>query len=73
MAECTKVITPYGLRLTWVLPSCREGSRGMIFVIHLKDNQKVGVIMSSTLSVSCAYIFSNERFSGSYNLACGSP
>ncbi|XP_076451581.1 uncharacterized protein LOC143287463 isoform X2 [Babylonia areolata] len=36
---CTKVITPYGMKLSWDLPG-RHG-RKMKFNIHLKDNLKV--------------------------------
>jgi hypothetical protein len=40
---CTKADFPYGLRLSWALPSSRgeEGIQPMTFVIHLKDNRKV--------------------------------
>jgi hypothetical protein len=40
---CTKADFPYGLRLSWALPSSKgeEGNQPMTFVIHLKDNRKV--------------------------------
>ena len=52
MAECTKTQTPYGMRLAWELPTHHEdGSRGMVFVIHLKDNQKVGIVNQYSVSI----------------------
>ena len=33
---CTKVITPYGLKLSWLLPG--PSGQQMAFNIHLKDN-----------------------------------
>lgn len=39
--DCTKVMTPYGLRLTWELPSVIQGKLGMILTLHLKDSLKV--------------------------------
>ena len=40
---CTKADFPYGLRLSWALPSSKgvKGNQPMTFVIHLKDNIKV--------------------------------
>ncbi|KAH9513510.1 Chitin synthase, class 2 [Bulinus truncatus] len=38
--HCTKVNTPYGLKLSWGLPSQRNKER-MTFSIHLKDNKLV--------------------------------
>ena len=40
---CTKADFPYGLRLSWALPSSKGegGNQPMTFVIHLKDNRKV--------------------------------
>ena len=45
--DCTKMSTPYGMRLTWELRSevsdaDGKPAEGMSFVIHLKDNTKVG-------------------------------
>lgn len=40
-SQCTKVMMPYGIRLTWLLPEVVEGKHGMALVIHLKDNLKV--------------------------------
>ncbi|XP_041356161.1 uncharacterized protein LOC121373551 [Gigantopelta aegis] len=37
---CTKLITPYGMRLSWNLPVPRR-CNPMTFNIHLKDNHKV--------------------------------
>lgn len=38
----TKVMTPYGLRVTWQLPAVVPGKTGMTLTLHLKDNFKVG-------------------------------
>ncbi|XP_055863773.1 uncharacterized protein LOC106072126 isoform X3 [Biomphalaria glabrata] len=38
--HCTKVVTPYGLKLSWGLPSYKDKDL-MIFSIHLKDNTLV--------------------------------
>ncbi|KAK6965691.1 Chitin synthase class 2, partial [Biomphalaria glabrata] len=38
--HCTKVVTPYGLKLSWGLPSYKTKAK-MIFSIHLKDNTLV--------------------------------
>ena len=35
--ECCKLITPYGMSMSWKL----KGDNGMVFRIHLKDNFKV--------------------------------
>ena len=37
LSGCTKMKTPYGMQLKWRLPG------GMEFIIHLKDNAKVGI------------------------------
>ncbi|GFO42301.1 chitin synthase [Plakobranchus ocellatus] len=37
---CTKIVTPYGLKLSWALPGTR-GKPLMTFNIHLKDNMLV--------------------------------
>ena len=47
--KCTKMQTPYGMRLTWELNSEAtdehgQPTDGMIFVVHLKDNQKVNLL-----------------------------
>ncbi|KAK6184985.1 hypothetical protein SNE40_007319 [Patella caerulea] len=39
-ADGTKVITPYGMKLSWRLPSER-GKQSMALSLHLKDNLKV--------------------------------
>jgi len=41
--HCTKIATPYGIRLNWQLPGAGQAtpSGGMNFSVHLKDNVKV--------------------------------
>ena len=36
---CMKMKTPYGMQMRWRLPG------GMLFLIHLKDNLRVGVLL----------------------------
>lgn len=38
--DCTKVMTPYGMTLSWNLPAPMH-KRNMMFRVHLKDNLKV--------------------------------
>ncbi|XP_046547945.1 LOW QUALITY PROTEIN: uncharacterized protein LOC124257841 [Haliotis rubra] len=39
--NCTKVETPYGMKLSWNLPQSSSNVRPMTFNIHLKDGLKV--------------------------------
>ncbi|XP_046555805.1 uncharacterized protein LOC124265054 [Haliotis rubra] len=39
--NCTKVETPYGMKLSWNLPQSASDVRPMTFNIHLKDDRKV--------------------------------
>ena len=48
----TKVVTPYGLRLTWKLPSTTRGKQGMDLTVHLKDNIKVRLQITEELATN---------------------
>ena len=43
---CTKVATPYGMSLAWLLPSEVKNKQGMYLTVHLKDNIKVSFIIA---------------------------
>ena len=44
--DCTKTLTPYGIKLSWKLSIPKETSKreGMTFTIHMKDTKKVGAL-----------------------------